>query len=488
MPRKDNHKSRHERIEQWPPLRPGESSTPKKRSKANSAAWYQHLSVVIPLGACVLFAVLLGGAFAVRQIIFLVHGPPDDAALQSGIDDDFESGDDEEPASGLPGQNASSKPRLEVLPPAAAKQPGRKLAKKLLIGPGKNMFSSISEAVKVAVPGDIIEVRTNGPLLEPGAELKRDDRVENAPITIRAGKGFQPVVRSGNPYLLKVLNVDVVFTDLHLTGGSLLFAENCNTTVTNCTFTDTGGISMHNTADGAAFKATFERCFLRTSPFGTLAGPRVSLDARECGVIGIMWPINCMLDEEQSVDVQQCTFLNCYILNVHGSPGKSPPVKPLTFRCNRSVGGLTMCCGYLVNLTVPTEFSPVRTPDDATSALKLAFLNFDGTDSVWGYWDKWGTVTRNDGDEEFEMKGESPFPARPLNDQTLKFGEEFEPVGQLVQQTRDLLGTPGLQRTLLPKHLGVTSTGPLSELRNKGLIVGCDVSKLPVPPPITLEP
>lgn len=477
--------SRHARLSSSP--RRASVRAAKDGGKANSAAWYQHLSVAIPLGACVAFIVLLGGTLAVQQIIVLVHGPAARLLSGAGLSDSFDE-DKEAANSDVLEASDSKEPQLDVLPPAAAKQPGRTLAKMLLVGPGTDMFPSISDAAKAAIPGDIIEVRTNGPLLEPGAELKRDERVENAPITIRAGKGFQPVVRIGNPYLLKVLNVDVVFTDLHLTGGSLLFAENCNTTVTHCTFTDAHGISMHNTADGAAFKATFERCFLRTSRFGSLAGPRVSLDARECGVIGIQWPIDCMLDEEQSVDVQQCTFLNCYLLNVHGSPGKSPPAKPLTFRFNRSVGGLTMCCSYVVALTVPTEFSPVRTLDDATHALKLGFLDVDGTDSVWGYWDKWGTVMQIESGEEFEMKGESPFTAIPLNDQTLKFGEEFEPVGQLVQQTRDLLGTPGLQRTLLPKHLGVTSTGPLSELRNKGLIVGCDVSKLPVPPPITLEP
>ena len=144
-------------------------SAPRKPQPALRQLVAKHTSWLVPVAACVVFVVLIAGILGVRKIIIrkagetvaLVKrvlgtgGPEAATSLEDQVGDKEQAS--EEQASLEPDE-----PGLEVLPPAAAKLPGRKLPRLLFVGRHPQMFQSLAEAVKVVIPGDIIEIRTNG--------------------------------------------------------------------------------------------------------------------------------------------------------------------------------------------------------------------------------------------------------------------------------------------------------------------------------------
>jgi hypothetical protein len=174
--------------------------------------WYRNVAIAVPLVDCAFFALLLAGIFGVPRLILLVRGQPAAEAQvpgATGLAADLIR-DDEVDADP---QLASSEPGYRVLTARAAKVPGRTVGKLLLVGPHAQMFPTISEAFAISVPGDIIEVRTNGPLLERGAARDFPDyRYSTArPITLRAGKGdFEGAVNATRA----VLPADFVVTSM----------------------------------------------------------------------------------------------------------------------------------------------------------------------------------------------------------------------------------------------------------------------------------
>ena len=318
---------------------------------------YRHLTILISVCACVAFAILIGGTVVVRTVILRNQQPLESAPI-APISEPGEPSQTAPVADHTPVAAIPEEPKSDVVPPTvrpahADNRPGAKLAKMLLVGPGKDMLPTVSDAIRAAGPGDIIEVRTNGPLLELGAELKRDQRVEQAPVTIRNGNGFQPVVRLGKEReLYDVKNVDLVVVGLHFVSNRiahLLKVERGHVTITGCTFNcprqgaNFRAIEFQNPpASLESFRATFERCFLRDSLFGWMRGPHLTVAVTECGFLGLRQPnlVDCLLDVENVVVVDHCTFIKSDLLLVHVPKVRQWAKAPITCQINHSVLGV----------------------------------------------------------------------------------------------------------------------------------------------------
>ena len=70
----------------------------------------------------------------------------------------------------------------------------------------------------------------------------------------------------------------------------------------------------------------------------------------------------------------------------------------------------------------------------------------------------------------------------------MRYGKKIEQARILYHQKQDNKGAVRTLASALPEDLIVKSNGPLAERRKDGVQYGCDVTKLPVPPPSTLEP
>jgi hypothetical protein len=467
--------------------------------KKRSLAWYQHLSIVIPLAACVIFAVLIGGMLTVRRIIYQVAKP----AEQVSASPVSEVPTVESPPTSVeypvvaetpvPTEQPPPQP-TEVGAPLADQKPGMKLSKTLLVGPGQGMLPTICDALNVAEPGDVIEVRTNGPLLEVGTQLLRKTRVADAPIIVRNGDGFQPVVRMGKVALLaKTKNVDLAFSGLHFVmnhSPTLLWIEQGNVSLSDCSITravrTSEAVILINPNGADFFQATFDRCFLRNVTFGMQAGARLSFIANECGCITLGGRSHFVYrgEAENLVEANRCTFLDGNI--VSGSMTAAQwPAPPLKYRLNQSICGVSMISPILITISRENR----ATNEAQALALFESWVAFEGEGSVRQlYTDarsptligRWASI------DGFNVQDASRYPQLPKNDATLKFGSMVEEMRQFRSLGKHSLAAD-LGWQLLPDQLAVSSTGALAELRAAGVQVGCEVTRLPVPPPATLE-
>lgn len=477
----------------------------RRTKKKRSVPWYGHLSILITIGVCVAFAVLIGGTVLVRKVILTVRQPAENVTPPPSV----ESTPAVQPAPALaiePVMATTEEPKeivvpAEVQPVPASEKAGAKLAKMLLVGGGKDMFPTISAAIKAAVPGNIIEVRTNGPLLETGADLKFKERVKGQPIVIRKGDGFEPVIRVAPlGSLVQSRNVDLIISGMHFVSSKVAHVvqmEEGNLSMTDCTLSNfesgfLGGVRHLGSAESTEqFQISFERCFLRESTFGTLSRPRCAFYAKNCGGMGMGGGgvISCTLGDQNLVSIDRCTFIKGLVMSAGIREQSQWNAPPLICRINQSILGHLMTPPWAVILSTPPSFQP-RTAGEALAGVNKLFT-LEGGDSV-------RQLPMNTADspallESWIVVGGLNLrvpnaPNVPALDKTMKFGEGLERVRQLTFQAGGLPQARVLIRTLLPDQLTVTSTGPLSELRESGIAVGCDVAQLPVPPPITLEP
>ena len=478
-----------------------------RKKRSTPMPWYRHLSILISIGACVAFAVLIGGTVVIRTVILRIQPPPQNDASIPNVEPPVAS----EPVPSKvsnPVASISEEPKKEdtvpeVLPALADSKPGGKLARMLLVGPGKDMFPTISAAIKSAAPGDIIEVRTNGPLLELGTELKSKTRRKGVPLTIRGANGFRPVVRVKSPLILSE-NIDVLVSGMHfVSNGSanLLWVNDGNVSVQDCSLsciqTRPGQlmvlyhIASRDTAE--QFQVSFERCFLRESSFGSLVSGRSAFVAKDCGYIGIHGSvlINCELAENNSAAFEKCTFIRAWMMT---ATVREPTqwTTPFTCRVSNSILGHLLVPPRAIQISSSPSFQPTNAATamngvtrlfklEGSHSVRQLDLNTSGDPRMPDLLQSWVGVGG--------MHLKFPIaPTIPTLDSSIRFGEGIERVRFLTGPGGDLPSARALCRSLLPDQLLVTSTGPLADLRNGGIVVGCDVSLLPVPPPITLEP
>ncbi|HUG91550.1 MAG TPA: hypothetical protein VML55_11980 [Planctomycetaceae bacterium] len=480
-----------------PPKVLGNSSRQRTKQPPRKP-WYRHAPWVLPTLVCVVFAVLIAGVAGVRQVIVLVQGTAGADAPETPA----RGSADEDAAGGLDGSFvdaddgrvslASNEPGLEVLPPAAAGQPGRKLPRLLLVGRHPQMFKSVSESVAVAVPGDVIEIRTNGPLLESGAELKLERREPGKGLTIRAGQGFQPVLRPDQPQrtIVRLTNSDLTLSGLHVTSAvpcRLASVENGNVVIEHCSVTSIpprGGVhvlAVKNTSE-LPLNVVIDRCLTRGRPQFSFAGPAIQLTLRESAFVGGQHLLVMAAAEDQSLTIQNCTFINCYLLTWPVDAGW--PQKPLSVRMEGSLFALLSCCATLFDVRVPKSDS-LADPDDYRDALRRALREFRARDNVAQFWEGWAAVSQGGNLGRFIREPVFGDEHPPIDD-TLRFGSRIEQVRSMIHKQGNPPETAAVIASVVPQDLVPVSQGILAERVALGRRYGCDVARLPVPPASTL--
>jgi hypothetical protein len=162
------------------------------------------------------------------------------------------------------------------------------------------MFHFLEDAVAVAIPGDTIEIRTNRPMLVGGAEVRVKEKVKDAPLTIRAGRRYEPVLRAGSDRpMVKVTNVDLKLVGLHFAVAthdvSCLDIDNCGVTAERCTVTGlldplgkSNSIWLGTPARGGApRRVLLDHCLLRGRMAALrCAGADCELTFRDSAVVG----------------------------------------------------------------------------------------------------------------------------------------------------------------------------------------------------------
>lgn len=444
-------------------------------------------SVLVPLCACLVFAVLIAGTLASRRVIVRWFGLSDGIPGEEGH---APAGSVGSSSSGVAatemqaGQLAteSSEPGFDVLPPGAPPVPGRTLRKMLVVGEDQGMFASLEEAMQVAIPGDIIELRTNGPLLVAGAEMRLKQRVKDALLTIRAGKGYEPVLTGppDHPWLTMV-NTNVKIVGLHFT-RAVLGADSGSVLFEHCTFTR-GGLSAANSKGrGNPIEIVLKRCFARGAKISCY-GPSISVLLSDSAFAGAQhYLIDMPLRDDQVVRIDQSTLFQCSLLNL-GTADTWPRV-PLSFQMQRSVFGLIYCCPTLVDLQLPPT-SPAHDFGQAHEALRRGFREFRAAENFANYWEGWAWVGTVGSSNPFWVR-DAVFPDLPTNDGTIAFGRRIEEARFLVHGKGDVAAGQWLVHSAVPLDLAVRSTGPLGHRLREGAHYGADLARLPVPPPATL--
>ena len=187
-------------------------------------------------------------------------------------------------------------------------------------------------------------------------------------------------------------------------------------------------------------------------------------------------------DDNHSVKIRQSTFVNTYLL--HMKMREAWPTTPLSFDMERSIFGIVACCPALVELVLPQPFLSTYAAE-SSKALQKAFRQFKARDNVAQFWSWWASV--RDG-KRGRMVKEEVFSEFPQIDGTLRFGKRIEQIRFLIHKAHDKQKANQVIATVLPEDLIPTSTGVLAERMKAGQRYGCDVTKLPVPPPSTLQP
>ena len=210
----------------------------------------------------------------------------------------------------------------------------------------------------------------------------------------------------------------------------------------------------------------------------------ISVLINESAFLNSHYTLDFELNENHSVQIQQSTFVTAYLLHLSSMSKKDWPTNPISFKMDRSIFGILACCPQIVSLTLPQSQFP-KTPTESKEMLRRSFREFDARDNIAQFWGSWATV--GTGKKRHMLNG-MIFPEFPTRDQTVRFGKRIEQMRNLIHKKRDQPAASRLAATVLPKDFIPTSTGPLAERMKAGIRYGCDVTKLPVPPPSTLQP
>ncbi len=483
-----------------------------KPTKTKRLPWYRHTAWFIPLVACVVFAVLIVGGLVVRQVIVLVRGENTPADVGEGVTARNGSSPPsgagvatDEPTASL----ESSDPGYLVLLAAAAKEPGRKLPKVLLVGRHREMFPTLESAVEVAIPGDFIEIRTNGPL-QVRRVTREFDSKSTRPLTIRAGRGFQPVLKSADANQVNVKDADrnrvnvrnlsLIVRGLHFAGSatktsSLLSSQSGDVTCEDCSFTSVSALTLNNeTSEHHPARTSFRRCLFRASNTIAVSGPNVIVELVDSAfvhsVAGNHSIVVPKLADNLTLEMHNCTFASSYLLRVMIE--SDWPTTPINFKMHRCIFSVTACCPGFVDLNIPGGPLSQNTPADRDAFLKT-FRQFDISDNLVGLYGENTFASGNGGYLTFTSLRADPthrvgvlgFPL----EQNVDFSPRYQQANVFLHsgdKEKIALGNEIL-RSFLPEDLVPKPEGLWAEQMAVGIRYGCDPAKLPVPPPATLQ-
>lgn len=487
-------------------------------------AWQRHWPWLVPLGFCGVFLVLIVGAMQIRQLII--------RRIPSGSNGQIEQQLESKPPEHGPKQSAqsavpapvdpalqSSEPGYQVLPPAAARAPGRKLPKMLLVGDRPEMFPSLEEALNVAISGDIIEIRTNRPIIVTSATYHARDEKNGDTLTIRGGVGFQPVLRHGKkrPYpadlcMFKFVNTKVKLAGLHFTsqnrasregfvffdlgGGGEVIAHDCSFTGSA---KEPGSVFDLNLYDrdlqkdprAAAANVHLERCFFRGHTLGVVrCNPLVA-----------------------SVHVQNSLLMNWSVARSFGfapSPVPTPPDcrRELLFRNNTMVSDIVLSYGHVPDREAESRIWITAENNVFVTSLVLehsASADYYDMRSLVGSHYKWSgrgnlfDVRTNWSQGMAVLCRGRPSVNNGPYQHVVRVGanlSEWNSFWGSQAEIESEMGTAPFVREIdfqnhwktLPTDYELRPVGPVEQLARRGIRVGCDISQIPVPPPATLEP
>lgn len=514
--------------------RPPRVGSPSKRKSKPSTPkpWYRHAPWVLPTLVCMTFAVLIAGAVGVRRVIIVMRAPPPASPVVTPPEPPPSAPVHSEPdppvvvetTPPVADDTAEVEHALDILPPPAAKEPGRKLPRTLLVGPGPNMFPGVAEAMQYVISGDVIEIDTNGPLLVGGVKLAADDK-QGVDLTIRAGAGFQPVLRSAADRMFEFHNARVLLEQIHFATcgyehpkfiftihGGELTAQACSYTLIRGTQPYSGLVSFVslNAADEDTLKQTADA-----------ADPRVKLE-------------NCFIRSEESiltveVSAPQCTVheINCLIVGGHGlnvEDYRSVEPPPETGR--RFFLEQNTILGHVAAVRVRgLQYDPrteivatgnvvdsIVGPIQVVPSSPIAFFNGSFADFAKLSPPQQSAVSSKNieipslADSAFSWRGRRNRFSFDMNrpDASMVFVRK-PPITTLAQwnafwggpvETDSVLtGTPpfpGFNRQgenwQLSRAAFQLPLGPAASAADSDVQIGCDVTRLPEPPPITLQP
>ena len=365
----------------------------------------------------------------------------------------------------------------------------------LLVGEGRDMFKTLESAIQRAIPGDVIEIRTNRPLGVKNASLMRDQHASQVKLKIRAGKGFEPVLRAVaiNQPVITCSNADLDIEGIHFTSAfstMFLVANDGNLTVRRCSFTSlphqgTGCMCIavfcaNSTTDNTA-EILFDRCVLRRCKAVGLKGKKIEVTIRGsgCAYPGMFTLEGAGQENDHVVRLQQSTFLQARLLQA--SITDSWPESPLVFEMHQCIlAHVGSCCPTIINLHLTAAYEP-KSLEGRIAAMRRYVSVFDVADSIGEFWGWWAHV-EIDGDPA-DMISSEVFP-KFLTGDTIRFGDRIRRIAEIPNTLESQI----LIASLVPQDFAADSDGPLGASLRRGVRIGCDPSQLPIPPDTSVQP
>jgi hypothetical protein len=462
--------------------------------------WWRHSPLAVPIGACLVFLVLIAGGLAVRKVIILLTS----SAQSNPIGGDSAAGSPSQARgtaaadTGVATAWPAAERELKVLPPLAAKEPGRRLPRLLVVGETADTFPSIEKALEIAISGDVIEVRTNRPMVVGPVRYEAKDKEKSDDLTIRAGAGFQPVLRCGRNSskspMFAFVNTRALLKGLHVVGGSpeanydLIVIVRGGLKAQDCSFTAVAGprtlVSLHRDDDGASDKAStvFERCVMRGNQFDIIRYFTVEAvsEVSDCLIVTrtaplVVHPVPPQIVGGRVVRLKNNTLVGAWLFYNDMGPQLMNSDAPVSLVAESNV---VVSFGEVIYFDPrwPTWKSVVGTTfrwsgrDNLFSPLwRWSNLNDTGLKPNLVEWNAlWG------GNAETGSEVDSAVFARPFA-WPMPGGPWVPALGPDVW-------------TATPRDFALQPVGAAGRFAARGVRVGCDVTRLPVPPPVTLEP
>jgi hypothetical protein len=242
-----------------------------------------------------------------------------------------------------------------------------------------------------------------------------------------------------------------------------------------------------------------DRCFHRGVGVATCDGSSIEVRVTNSGIVFAHPTFNLGHSDNHSLHIAQSTFVNSYLIGMYCND--TWPTEPLSFRMERSLFAHLQCCPVLVVIQPPDVrgLDPVMMP---VECVRRAFRQFQATDNIASYHDGWWAsletipvshalsqepnVSKFAEIDDVLLIRQHIVSALPTIDETVRFGPRIEQIRSQIWTGE--IGSNYDQRIVLPEDLVPSSRGPLAQHMAVGLLYGCDVSQLPVPPAATLEP
>jgi hypothetical protein len=491
-----------------PASRPGNTRPP----------WWRHSPLAVPIIACLVFVVLIAGGLAVRKVIILLRSPSqsppivNDSPAGSPVQGSGPAAAATTAAAPVTGSPATE-PDLAVLPPLAAKEPGRRLPRLLVVGETADMFPSIEKATEVAISGDVIEVRTNRPMVVGPVHYDAKDKEKGDDLTIRAGKGFQPVLRVGGWAMFAFANTRALIQGLHLVhnvnnsihtgffgifGNGRLNLQDCSITAARkpglVTF-----LAVCHADDRGISKASivFERCTIRGQELVIIHGPPVesTIVINNC-LVFTRNNVITFLHAPAPVDIGRVVRLQNNTLIAGGQIGFGPSAPLgnadvlLSLSADANVFVTFGDVLFYQGLSTPTWKSLFGTTYRWSGRDNL-FSGVGGHATLQSYK---GTVASENLDQNIVVKL-NLLEWNSLWGGNAEVGSEIDAALFARPFVLSLPGVPIWEMpfgpdvwTAAPTDFALQPVGAVARFAARGVRVGCDVTRLPVPPAATLEP